>query len=374
MTGGVEVAPVRDPRDRESFLRVPWAIYAGQPAWVPPLLLDQRELLDPKRGPFFRESEGELFLARRDGAAVGRIGAFKNHPHLAAHADGAGFFGFFETIDDAAVAGALLAAAAAWLRGRGLRVARGPANFSIYEEAGVLLDGFEHAPMAGMAYTPPYYRGLLEGVGYAKAKDMFVFRLTPEKARLDRIARAAEAVERRPGLRVRHLDMRRLRREAEFLATVYAEAWRDNWGQVPISADEFYDAYRRYRFFVQPELVFLAEIDGEPAAYFVAMPDMNVLLRRMNGRLLPTGIFHLLFGRGGIRQFRVFMMGVRPKFRRLGLPLVFLQRAYAEMLRRRVTQAEFSWVLEDNRETIAIIERIGGFRAQTLRLYEKAIA
>lgn len=374
MTTTVEIVPVRNRREREEFLRVPWSIYQGVPEWVPPLLLEMRTLLDPKRGPFFRESEGGLFLARRDGRAIGRIGAFVNRPHLRAHADGAGFFGFFESPDDPAVAGALLAAAEAWLRERGLRVARGPANFSIYEEAGVLLDGHEHAPMAGMAYTPAYYRGLLETAGYGKAKDLLVYRMTPETVRMDRIERLAAMAERLPTLRVRNLEMGRLRRESEFLATVYAEAWRDNWGQVPVSAEEFHEAYERYRFFIRPELVYLAEIEGEPAGFFIAMPDMNDLLAKMNGRLWPTGIFRLLFGRRGIRRYRVFMMGVRPQFHRAGLPLIFLQRCQAELRRRKAAVLEFSWVLEDNRAVTSILDRIGAVRVQTLRLFEKGLA
>lgn len=374
MTDAVRVDVVRTKGEREQFLRVPWAIYRGEPAWVPPLLMDQRELTDPKRGPFFRESAGEFFVARRGGEAVGRIAAFENRPHLQAHQDGAGFFGFFESPDDPEVAGALLRTAEDWLRGRGLKVARGPANFSIYEEAGVLLDGFEHAPMAGMTYTARWYPRLLEAAGYRKAKDLYVYRVTRETARFDRIERLAEIAGRVPNLRVRNLDMKQLRREADFLATVYAEAWRENWGQVPISAQEFYEAYERYKFFIRPELVYLAEIDGEPAGYFVAMPDMNELLKKMNGRLLPTGIFRLLFGRGSIRGYRVFMTGVRPKFRRVGLPLIFLARSREVFDRDAASVVEFSWILEDNHEAIAFLERIGALRVQTLRLYEKALS
>ena len=374
MNGGVRVVPVRTRREREEFLRVPWRIYRDCAAWVPPLLFDQRKLIDPARGPFFRESQGEFFLAYRGSEPVGRIAAFVNRPHLAAHADGAGFFGFFEAPDDPVIAGALLAVAEGWLRERGLRVARGPANFSIYEEAGVLLDGFEHAPMTGMAYTPPYYRGLIEAAGYTKAKDLLVFRLTRETARFDRLQRLAAAAARLPTLHVRNLDLSRLRHEADFLATVYAEAWRDNWGEVPISAREFYETYERYRFFLRPEFVYLAEIDGEPAGYFIAMPDMNELLARMNGRLLPTGVFRLLFGRRAIKRFRVLMMGVRPKYRRTGLPLIFLQRCQDELLRCGASLLEFSWILEDNYEVLAILERIGAVRVQTLRLFEKTLS
>ncbi len=373
MSADVRVTPVRSHAEREAFLRVPWPLYRDRPEWVPPLLSDQRQLIDPRRGPFFKTSAAEFFLARRGGEIVGRIAAFENRPHLEAHADGAGFFGYFESPDDPAISGALLRAAEGWLRARGLTVARGPANFSIYEEAGVLLEGFEHAPMAGMAYTLPYYPALLERAGYGKAKDLYVYRVSREQVRMERVARLAQAAERLGAVTVRNLDMSRLREEADFLAQVYAEAWRDNWGQVPISAEEFYDAYKRYRFFLRPELVYLAEIDGEPAGYFVAMPDMNVLLAKMNGRLWPTGLFHLLFGRAGIRRFRLFMMGVRPKYRRVGLPLIFLRRCQEELARRNAELLEFSWVLEDNHEVIAVLDRVGAVRVQTLRLYERDV-
>jgi len=188
------------------------------------------------------------------------------------------------------------------------------------------------------------------------------------------LQRIAAAAARLPTLRVRNLDMNRLRHEADFLATVYAEAWRDNWGEVPISAQEFYETYERYRFFIRPELVYLADIDGEPAGYFIAMPDMNELLHKMNGRLLPTGVFRLLFGRRGIKRFRVLMMGVRPKYRRTGLPLIFLQRCDKELQRCGASLLEFSWILEENREVIALIERIGGVRVQTLRVFEKPLS
>ena len=332
-------------------------------------------MLDPKRGEFFRHGNtGALFVARRNGAIVGRIAALRNEAHLRAHHDGAGFFGFFECADDVEAATALLRTAEEWVCRTGLSELRGPANFNIQEEAGVLLDGFDHAPMVGMTWTPPYYRTLIEQGGYTKVKDLLVYRMDRVSMKPDRLDRVAAAALRRPEIVVRPLDLRQLQREGEFFERVFSEAWQENWGMVPISAQEFREAYERYRFFIVPELALLAEVGGEPAGVMLTMPDMNVLLHRMNGRLLPAGFLRLLFGRRKIDRYRVFMLGVRPQFRRLGLPLVLLSRCRAELLRRGAQLAEFSWILEDNHELRGLIERVGGYRMQTLRLYGKSLS
>lgn len=368
--------PVGSAADRETFLRLPWRFYRDHPAWVPPLLADVKAQLDPAKGDFFRHSEGELFLARSGGEVVGRIAAFHNRRHLAAHADGAGFFGFFECVDDDGVAGALLAAAESWLRGRGLRVARGPANFSIQDEAGVLLDGFEHAPMAGMGYTPPYYRALLEAAGYAKAKDLEVWRMDRGSWRADQFERMSRAVQRvAKGVTIRDINMKDLDREAERMAQIFAEAWRDNWGAQPITKEEFLKYSKQYRLFIDKRLILLAEKDGEPLGMMVAIPNLNEVVKRIDGRLLPLGWWHMLRGRNTVSTIRLFLLGVRGKARRLGLPILFIKR-YHEIINdaTRLQQMEFSWILEDNHETKALIERFGGWRAQTLRLYERPIA
>lgn len=368
----VEISPVTTAGDRRTFVRAAAAFYRDLPAWVPPFEPDVLRLIDPARGDFFRNprNAAAFFLARRAGRVVGRIAAFQNDAHLSVHRDAVGFFGFFECENEVATARALLRAAAAWLRDRGLQTMRGPANFNIQEEAGVLLDGFEHQPMAGMAYTPPYYRDLLAQAGLGFCRDLLVYRLDEQSARFDRVERIVAAASRTQGLTVRNLDMRRIPEEAERFATIFAESWQDNWGVVPISAAEFRLAYEHYRFFLIPEMVYLAEVDGEPAAAFVTMPDMNVLIKETGGRLWPFGWWTLLTGRRRITRYRTFMMGVRPRFRRLGLPLLFLSRCREQLLKRRATLLEFSWILEDNHETRAVIERIGGWRAQTLRLFE----
>jgi hypothetical protein len=375
MREAVQVLAVREAREREVFLRLPARFYRDYPAWVPPLLFDVRGQLDPRRGDFFKHSTGEFFLARRGREVVGRVAALHNTRHLAAHGDGAGFIGFFECENDLGTAAALLSAAEQWLRARGLTVARGPANFSIQDEAGVLLDGFEHAPMAGMGYTPRYYRELFEGAGYAKAKDLQVWRINRDSWREDEFLRMCRVAERvAQGVTIRPLNLRDLPGEAERMATIFAEAWRDNWGAQPITQPEFLKYASQYRLFLDPELILLAERDGEPLAMMVAIPNVNEIIQRIKGRMLPFGWLRLLLGRRRVTGIRLFLLGVRVEARRLGLPVLFIRR-YHEVLHAspRLKQMEFSWILEDNHETLALIKRFGGWRAQTLRLYEKPL-
>ncbi len=371
----IEVLPVRTASDRRQFLRLPERIYRDFPAWVPPLRSDVAKQIDPVRGPYFKHSTAEFFLARRAGEVVGRIAAFRNEQHLAAHADGAGFWGFFESIEDQAVADALWAAAFAWLRDQGLRVARGPANFDIYQETGVLLNGHEHEPMVGMAYTPPYYLQLIERAGFQKAKDLLVLRIDRSSVDSSRMQRLKKLVQRRREVKVRTLDMSRagLPAECERLATVYGEAWRDNWGQIPLPAEEFYAIYNQYRIFIVPELCLIAEVDGEPAGYALSLPDLNVLLRKLRGRITPLGLWHVLFGRKHINRYRVMMGGVRPAFRRQGVLLQCLVDTWERMQARGATEVEISWILEDNTEVLTLARSLGARTVQTLRVFDQPL-
>jgi GNAT superfamily N-acetyltransferase len=376
MNDSLQVLPLRGRKDREVFLHLPWKFYRDLPAWVPPMIFDIRGQIDPKKGDYFKTSSGEFFLAWRGSEPVGRIGAFHNTKHLAAHPDGAGFFGFFECEDNLETARALLAAAEAWLRASGLTTMRGPANFSIQDEAGVLLDGFEHAPMAGMAYTPPYYKGLLEAAGLHKAKDLHVFRIDRASFKQDQFDRMCAVADRiAEGVKIRPIDMSNLPKEAGALASIFDEAWADNWGAQPISQVDFLKYASQYRLFIDPQLVLFAERDGKELAMMLAIPNMNEIIKRIDGKLFPFGWWHLLAGRKKCKSVRLFLLGVRKDARRLGIPVLFIRRYHELLLKiKDGTQLEFSWILEDNHETLALIERVGGWRAQTLRLYEKSIA
>lgn len=374
MSGPVRVSAVRGWFEKEAFLKLPWRFYRGDPAWVPPMLFDVRKQTDPKRGDFFQHSQAEFFLARRGREIVGRIAAMHNRRHLAANPDGAGFFGFFECEDNADTARALLETAERWLREQGLKVARGPANFSIQDEAGVLIDGFEHAPMAGMGYTPPYYRALIEAAGYGKAKDLHVCRIDWAHWNAEQFQRLCAIADRlAPGVAVRELNPEDLPGEAGRLAEVFAEAWRENWGAQPISQAEFLKYAEQYRLFIDPRAVLFAEKDGETLGIMVAIPDMNEIIQRIDGRMFPLGWWHLLRGRKNLKGIRLFLLGVKTKARLLGLPALFMRNMHALLKQSAYQTLEFSWILEDNHEALTMMNRIGGRRVQTLRLYDKTL-
>jgi GNAT superfamily N-acetyltransferase len=372
----LEISPVVTAKDVKEFVRCAAQFYIDRPAWVPLFEPEAIRLLDERENEYFhvQGNRAAFFLARRDGRVVGRIAAFRNAVHLEANHDDAGFFGFFECENDIETAKALLAQAESWLSSQGLKFSRGPANFNVQEEAGVLLDGFDVQPMLGMAYTPPYYKDLIEAAGYAACRDLLVYRLTPEMARFDQLDRIAAAAQHSiPGLTVRSINLNDLASDAKIFARVFADAWHDNWGVVPISEKEFLLLYQRFRFFLIPEMVYVAEVNGEPAGAFVTMPDLNVLMKEIHGRLWPFGWWNLLTGRHRVTRYRTMMMGVRPQFRQLGLPLIFINRCRQELLRRKFTEVEFSWVLEENRMTRRLVERIGAKTVQTLRVFEKTL-
>ena len=371
----IEVLPVRTARERKRFLNFAAEIYRDIPAWVPPLQMDVLSQIDPDKGDFFKHSTGEFFMAWREGKPLGRIAALHNTRHIDAHADGAGFFGFFECEDNPTTAKALLDTAEKWLRAQGLAVARGPANFSVQDEAGVLIDGFEHTPMSGMGYTTPYYRGLLEAAGYTKAKDLYVFRITRETWKSDQFDRMCAVADRvAAGVTLRSLNMKDLPAEAARMELIFAEAWRDNWGAQPISQAEFLKYAHDFRLFINPELIVFAERDDEPLGMVVAIPNMNKIIQRIGGRMLPFCWWTLLTQRKRVTGVLLFLMGLRKSARRLGLPILLIRAIHNVLIKyQHPGELEFSWILEDNHETIALIKRVGGYQVQTLRIYDKTL-
>lgn len=369
-----EICLVQSSADRREFIALARRIYRDYPQWVPPMDIDIAKQIDPARGPFFKHSKAAFFLARRDGRAVGRIAAMRNERHLAAHADGAGFFGFFECENDPVVASALLAAAAKWLREHGLTVARGPANFSIQDEAGALVEGFDRSPMTGMGYTPPYYATLFEQAGYAAAKDLWVYRLQRADWKAEQSERILRLAERAaPDVKIRPLNMQDLPAEALRMAEIFAVSWRDNWGAQPITQEEFLAYSQEFKPFIDPRLILLAERGTECLGMMVAIPNMNEAVAAGGGRLLPFGWLHLLLGKRRARSARVFLLGVKPEARRLGLPVRFFGALHPVLQHSRIDELEFSWILPENTELVALIERFGGRRAQVLRLFEKRL-
>ncbi|MEK7465848.1 MAG: N-acetyltransferase [Planctomycetota bacterium] len=367
------VATVSTSSDLKAFLRLPWSLYRGDPNWVPPLLGEVKKLLS-KEHPFHQHAETRLFLARSDGRVVGRIAACVNRAHLEAWKDGAGFWGFFECEDSHETAAALFDAAAAWLRERGMKVLRGPCSFSTNEECGLLVEGFREPPAFMMAYNPKYYAPLVEGCGFAKAKDLWAWSVyKPSFTPPDKMYRVAQRQKEREGIVVRPVNMTKVDQELALLREVYNKAWANNWGAVPMTPAEFEVVADDFRKIVRPEFLLFAEINGRPAGFSLALPDYNFVLRKMNGSLFPFGWLTWLLNVNKIRRLRYITMGIVPEFQRRGLDAIFYIELMQEGLKGGYEECEMSWILEDNTVMNNTIEAFGGKRTKVYRIYDRAI-
>jgi GNAT superfamily N-acetyltransferase len=369
----IRIETVKSKRDQKEFVELPFRLYRDDPNWVPPLRRDIHELIDPGKHPFHEHATVELFLARDGQNVIGRIAAIHNDLHLEVHREKTGFFGLFESIHDEAVANALFDAAASWLRARGLETMRGPASFSLNEEAGLLVDGFDGSPVVMMTYNPAWYEQLVEGYGFRKAKDLLAYNL-PNPVPSERLVRMAEKLRERYKVTVRTLDKKRFWDEVGLVRKVYNEAWEDNWGHIPMTESELTYMAKQLKPVVEPSLVAFAEVDGELAGFGLALPDLNVALKRMNGSLFPLGWAKALWYARKIRTVRVVILGVLQKYRRSGVGELLELEMMINAQKLGIVNAEFSWVLEDNPKMRIPLEKMGATVYRTYRMYDVPIA
>jgi GNAT superfamily N-acetyltransferase len=369
----LEVAPVRGGRDLAAFIAFPYRLHRADARWTPPLRRDVRALVSPAKNPFFRHAQAEHYIARRDGRVVGRITAIENARHNEFHRDRVGFFGFFESEDDQAVASALVEAAGAWVKGRGLSVLRGPTSFSTNDEAGLLVDGFDTPPVLMMPHNPRHYARLLEAAGLRKAKDLLVYERTvdPPPARL---VQRAETLQEQHGIRLRRLDLPRFDEELGRVKRLYNAGWQRNWGFVPMTDDEIDFLARQLRPVVVKDLVVFAEHGQEPIGFAVALPDLNVALRaNRSGRLFP-GIVKILWASRRIDRLRILLLGTRPEWRRKGVDALLYLHLWEAARAKGYRWAEAGWILEDNHPMRNALARMGFAVYKTYRLYDLALA
>jgi GNAT superfamily N-acetyltransferase len=368
----VAVLPAAGARLRREFVELPYRLYRGHRNWVPPLRRDEYRRLDPRHNPFLAHADMTLWVARAAGRVTGRIAAIEDRLHDEAHGERTAWFGFFEA-EDARTAGALLDEVERWARGRGATMVRGPANPSLNESAGLLVDRFDEDPYVLMPYNPPSYAAFVERAGYRKSKDLLAWSIDLSAPLGERVVRAASRLTGRHGMVVRPVNMRAFDRELEVLKTIYRAAWQDNWGFVPPTDAEIDQLAVDLKPIIDPELVLFVERDGRPVACAVAVPDANQVLKRMGGRLLPFGLVHFLRRRRIIDQARLLLLGVLPEVRRLGLYPLMIADIHRRAVVRGYRRGELSWTLEDNHDINAGIEAAGGRRHKTYRLYDKAI-
>ena len=369
---------MRGRQDLRRFIDLPYRLHARDPLWVPPLRRDVESLLSREKNPFFEHAEAEYFLAERGGDVVGRIAAISNRLHNETHEDRVGFFGFFESIDDRAVAGALLDAAAAWCRERGHDVLRGPASFSVNDECGLLVDGFDTPPTLMMPHNPRHYVPLIEGAGFTKARDLWVYQGGSMAGYVpvpERLARGTELIRQRMGITIRPLDMSRFEAEVERIKELYNAAWEKNWGFVPMTDHEIDHLAEQFKPVVIPELVPIAEKDGKMIGFGIALPDLNVVFQRhRSGRLFPM-IFDLLWSLKArrIRRARILLLGILPEYRGRGVDAMLYHWIWTRSGERGIYWGEAGWILEDNPAMNAGLEKMTFTVYKTYRLYDRPL-
>jgi len=378
LTERLRVRAARDRRDLKRFIDLPYRLHARDPVWVPPLRRDVALLLSRTKNPFFEHADAEYFLAERDGEVVGRVAAISNRLHNETHGDRVGFFGFFESVDDQAVANALLDAAADWCRNHGHDVLRGPASFSVNDECGLLVDGFETPPTLMMPHNPRYYIPLLERAGLAKAKDLWVYQGGTEEHYVpvpERLARGTELIRQRQGITLRSLNMRDFQGEVERIKELYNAAWEKNWGFVPMTEHEIDHLAEQFKPVVIPDMVPMAEKDGKLIGFGIALPDLNVVFKRhRSGRLFPM-ILDLLWSltMKRIRRARILLLGVHPEYRGKGIDAMLYHWIWTKSGERRIYWGEAGWILEDNPAMNAGLEKMTFRVYKTYRLYDRSI-
>jgi GNAT superfamily N-acetyltransferase len=357
--------------DLKQFIEYPFTRYEDDPHWVPPLSISDREQFDPKKNPFYEHARIDLFLAERGGETVGRVAAIDDDNHNLTHGDNLVFFGFFEAKDGEA-AEALLSRVEEWGRKRGRSAVRGPANPSLNHSAGFLVDAFDVDPFVMMPYNPPEYPGYVSQNGYRKVKDLYAW-LFERGQNVDRIGRLAERVRKRHNLVIRSVHKKRWDQEIERFRDLYNRAWEKNWGFVKYTDAEFDHLASEFKLILDPELVALAEVEGELVGVTVILPDANQVFKRMQGRLLPFGILHFLNRKRIMDQVRLPILGVAPEHRNKGIELAMIYELYERAIAKGYKRCECSWTLEDNRPMNHIIEAGGGILYKTYRIYQKEI-
>jgi hypothetical protein len=377
-----QIKRVETKKDWDDFIALPWTIYAGDPNWVPPLRIAVRDTLDVTKNPFFKHAAMHAIVAYRDGKPVGRlIGVIDDH-HNRHHQEQTAFFGFYECIDDQTLSDTMFEVIEKWARERGMTMMRGPMNPSTNHECGLLVEGFQDPPNVMMTYNPPYYAQLLEKRGYAKSKDLLAYDIDGRKVKFsEKLMAQAEKLKAGGNVTFRAINPSDFDAEVERILEIYNDAWEKNWGFVPMEPEEFRHMAKDMKLIMDPELLLIAEVRGQPAAFALTLPDVNQVLKKIpDGRLTPINVIKLLWNLKGpgrrktINRCRILTLGIKKAYREMGIgPLL-----YSEYLKRGPGNGypvgEASWILEDNKPMNRALEHMCGERTKVYRIYDRPLA
>ncbi|MCP3691953.1 MAG: GNAT family N-acetyltransferase [Planctomycetaceae bacterium] len=368
----VEIKAVTTRRDKKRFLELPWKIYRDDPHWIPPLRMNQKELVGFKHHPFYDNNERQAFLAMRDGEPVGRILGLINREHNRRYKENRGFFGFFESIDDTEVSRGLFDAVKQWLKQYDIQDMRGPVNPSLNYECGLLVDGFDSSPFFMMTYNHPYYESLFTNYGFEKSQDLCAFwghvdMLETLDEKLEVIAQAAAE---RFNVTMRRLNPKNFKKDVHAFLDIYNQSLVNTWGFTPLSDAEMKHLSQGLRQLIAPELTTIAEVDGRPVAAAFGLLDYNPRVRQIDGKLFPFGFMRLLGNRKAIKNARILSTNVIPEYQRWGLGVTVLSRLRQDVLDWGLEEVEFSWVLETNHLSYKTLQRGGAKLYKTYRIFD----
>ena len=373
----IQIRPVKGRRDLKRFIEVPYTLRRDDPQWVPPLRFERRQHLSRDKNPWFDHAEAELLLAERDGEAVGRISAHIDDRWDEYQGGSDGMFGFFDSVDDPEVGGALLGAASEWVKGRGRERILGPMDFTLNDECGLLVEGYDEPSMVLEPWHPPYYRELIEGQGFGKSIDLLMYRLyfgeLAEGDKFTPMIHAAAQHSREQGVVVRHMRRRQMESEVKRFMEVYNVAWGRNWGFVPVTEAEVRFQAKNLKPVLDENWAMIAEQDGKVVGAGLTLPDINQALKKMNGRILPFGWWHFLRRRKYIDRLRVFALGVLPDYQHLGVAAALYERHMEMAKGPGPLGGHTGWILETNKPMNRAMEGMGGTVVQRYRIYEKAL-
>jgi hypothetical protein len=370
----IKVDRVESSRDLNEFVMLPWKIYKNDINWVPPLISDVKETLDKTKNPFWCHAERELFVARRGNEVVGRIAAIIDYNYCKYHNKNIGFFGFLEVMNDFEALSALMNEAKKFLKTKMMTEMYGPANPSLNDEAGFLIDGFDSSPMIKMTYNPKYYLDLVEQFGMKKVKDLYAYAIEVQREPPPKLVRVVEILKARKNIKVRPANPKNLKHDLGMIKDIYNNAWSKNWDFAPMTDEEIDLLAKKLKMLIIPDIIPLVEVDGEPAGMAVGLPDYNQVLKHLNGRLFPFGFIKFLRNKSKIDAMRLWALGVKDKFRNLGIDALLYYETFVGAKKMGYKIGEVSWILEDNLNIIRPIMLWDAKLYKKYRVYQISVS
>lgn len=369
------ISIVTEPSQMKAFLNFPYKHYKEDSNWVPPLYIQQRDLLDPKKNPYFLEAEAVFFIAEKNGQVAGRVAAIVNSSWNEYNNQTTGFFGFFECEDNPELAKMLLHVASEWVKDKGMNKIIGPISPGMMYELGVLIEGHDKPNFIMMPWSKPYYDQLIQSCGLTKEMDLLAYMVDKDTVAMDRIEKAEKIVRYRlPDIKIRPVNLKKFDEEVVVIRQIFNAAWATNWGFSPISKEEFEHLAKDLKQIIDKDLAHIAEINGKPIGFTVALPDLNMaLIKVKRGRLLPFGLIKLLWNKRKINRIRTALMGVIPEYRGKGVDALLHRETILRGLKKGYIASELSWLLETNTEMIRVAEKIGGYKDKVYRIYGREL-